>query len=60
MHPTSSKIYESLQKDWQAYQHAKNIINRIKVHANNGNFQSVAIFLLLFLLVCGMHFSTGK
>ena len=57
MHPTS---YEPLQKDWQAYQHAKNIVNRIKVHANNGDFQSVAIFLLLFLLVCDMHFSTGK
>ena len=37
-----SKIYEPLQKDWQAYQHAKNIVNRIKVHANNGDFQSVA------------------
>ena len=37
-----SKIYETLQKDWQEYQHAKNIVNRIKVHANNGDFQSVA------------------
>ena len=37
-----AKIYEPLQKDWQAYQHAKNIVNRIKVHANNGDFQSVA------------------
>ena len=37
-----SKIYEPLQKDWQEYQHAKNIVNRIKVHANNGDFQSVA------------------
>ena len=25
-----SKIYEPLQKDWQAYQSAKNIVNRIK------------------------------
>ena len=37
-----SKIYEPLQKDWQAYQHAKNIVDRIKFHANNGDFQSVA------------------
>ena len=37
-----SKIYEPLQKDWQAYQSAKNIVNRIKVHANNEDFQSVA------------------
>ena len=37
-----TKIYEPLQKDWQAYQSAKNIVNRIKVHANNGDFQSVA------------------
>lgn len=37
-----SKIYEPLQKDWQEYQHAKNIVNRIKVLANNGDFQSVA------------------
>ena len=37
-----AKIYEPLQKDWQAYQHAKNIVNRIKVHANNGDFQLVA------------------
>ena len=37
-----SKIYEPLQKDWQEYQQVKNIVNRIKVHANNGDFQSVA------------------
>ena len=37
-----SKIYEPLQKDWQAYQSAKNIVNRIKVHSNNENFQSVS------------------
>ncbi len=37
-----SKIYEPLQKDLQAYQHAKNIVDRIKVHANNGDFKSVA------------------
>ena len=37
-----TKIYEPLQKDWQAYQSAKNIVNRIKVHANNEDFQSVA------------------
>ena len=37
-----SKIYEPLQKDWQAYQHAKNIVNRIKIHASNSDFQSVA------------------
>ncbi|MBR1619131.1 hypothetical protein IJ674_04475 [bacterium] len=37
-----SKIYEPLQKDWQAYQSAKNIVNRIKVHANNEDFQSIA------------------
>ena len=37
-----TKIYEPLQKDWQAYQSAKNIVNRIKVHANNGDFKSVA------------------
>ena len=37
-----SKIYEPLQKDWQAYQQSKNIVNNIKVHANNGDFQSVA------------------
>ncbi len=36
-----SKIYEPIQKDWQAYQHAKNIVNRIKVHANNGDYKSV-------------------
>ena len=36
------KIYEPLQKDWQEYQRAKNIVNRIKVHANNGDFKSVA------------------
>lgn len=36
-----SKIYESLQKKWQTYQHASNIINRIKVHANNGDYQSI-------------------
>jgi len=35
-------IYEPLQKDWQAYRHAKNIVNRIKTHANNNDFQSVA------------------
>ncbi|MBR1460574.1 hypothetical protein IJ596_02925, partial [bacterium] len=37
-----SKIYEPLQKDWLEYQNAKNIVNRIKVHANNGDFRSVA------------------
>ena len=37
-----SKIYEPLQKDWQEYQHAQDIVNRIKVHANNGDFKSVA------------------
>ena len=37
-----TKIYEPLQKDWQAYQSAKNIVNLIKVHANNGDFQSIA------------------
>ena len=37
-----SKIYEPLQKDWQEYQSAKNIVNRIKVHASNGDFKSVA------------------
>ena len=37
-----SKIYEPLQKDWQEYQQVKNIVNRIKVHANNGDFKSVA------------------
>ena len=37
-----SKIYEPLQIDWQEYQQIKNIVNRIKVHANNGDFQSVA------------------
>ena len=37
-----TKIYEPLQKDWQAYQHAKNIVNSIKLHASNGDFQSVA------------------
>ncbi len=37
-----NKIYELLQKDWQAYQSAKNIVDRIKVHAINNDFQSVA------------------
>ena len=36
-----TKIYEPLQKDWQEYQHAKNIVNRIKIHASNDDFQSI-------------------
>ena len=36
------KIYEPLQKDWQVYQHASNIVNRIKIYANNNDYQSVA------------------
>lgn len=36
-----TKLYNPLQKDWQAYQSAKNIVNRIKAYSNNGDFQSV-------------------
>lgn len=37
-----SKIYEPLAKDWQKYQHAQNLVNRIKAHASNNDYQSVA------------------
>ena len=37
-----SKIYEPLQKDWQAYQQAQDIVNRIKIHSNNNDYKSVA------------------
>ncbi len=30
-----SKIYEPLQKDWQEYQHTKNIVNQLKIFNNS-------------------------
>lgn len=37
-----SNLYKTLQSNYQVYQRASNLANRIKVHANNGNYQAVA------------------
>ncbi len=37
-----TKLYNPLQKDWQAYQSAKNIVNRIKAYSNMENYDAVA------------------
>lgn len=37
-----AKLYKPLLKEYQAYQVASKLLNKIKAHANNGNYQEVA------------------